>query len=69
MNYFIVAKTVQTYAVEAENEAAAIEMVNNQLLRHNPQQLIELTIAEEVEFDNPADSSITIESEEGQNNE
>lgn len=50
MKYFVVVKTVKAVEVEAENPAAAEELVYNQLKQQNPQQLIEVSVAEEVEF-------------------
>ena len=50
MKYFVVVKTVKAVEVEAESPAAAEELVYNQLKQQNPQQLIEVSVAEEVEF-------------------
>ena len=50
MKYFVVVKTVKAVEIEAENPAAAEELVYNQLKQQNPQQLIEVSVAEEVEF-------------------
>lgn len=50
MKYFVVVKTVKAVEVEAENPTAAEELVYNQLKQQNPQQLIEVSVAEEVEF-------------------
>lgn len=50
MKYFVVVKTVKAVEVEAENPAAAEELVYNQLKQQNPQQLIEVSVAEEIEF-------------------
>ena len=50
MKYFVVVKTVKAVEVEADSPAAAEELVYNQLKQQNPQQLIEVSVAEEVEF-------------------
>ena len=50
MKYFVVVKTVKAVEVEADSPTAAEELVYNQLKQQNPQQLIEVSVAEEVEF-------------------
>ena len=50
MKYFVVVKTVKAVEIEADSPAAAEELVYNQLKQQNPQQLIEVSVAEEVEF-------------------
>ena len=50
MKYFVVVKTVKAVEIEADNPTAAEELVYNQLKQQNPQQLIEVSVAEEVEF-------------------
>ena len=50
MKYFVVIRTVSTVAVEADDPTAAKELVYNQLKQQNPRQLIELSVAEEVEL-------------------
>lgn len=61
MKYFVVVKTVKAVEVEAENPAAAEKLVYNQLKQQNPQQLIEVSVAEEVEFKPVETEEIKIE--------
>ena len=61
MKYFVVVKTVNAVEVEAESPAAAEELVYNQLKQQNPQQLIEVSVAEEVELKPVEKEEIKIE--------
>lgn len=50
MKYFVVVKTVDAVEVEAPSPQAAEEIVYTQLKKQNPISLIEVSAAEEVEF-------------------